>query len=312
MNKRLLLVILTVLNVFSVTGAFAQITFDNVPPLSGGGNTAGGVSFNFTTNQSITVQNLRCAFSTATGTATIWYNTQKINGAPNISTANGWVNLGSATFAGISPSTTNPVPQTIPVPLNLVMQPADTFGFFIQWTGNVYPTTNVNIPTFTNGTVTIIADAKSAFTGTGTTPTFNPRQINGGVVYILNTPCVAPPTAGTTVSSVATVCPNTSFKLSLTGATLGTGLTYQWQSSPNGTTGWTNITGATGSTFNTTQLTTTHYRAQVICSGQTASSVPVMVTTSAIPTSGSFTINKNLPASATNFQSITAAVASIE
>lgn len=83
----------------------AQITFDNVPPLSGGGNTAGGVSFNFTTNQSITIQNLRCAFSTATGTATIWYNPQKINGAPNVSTANGWINLGtSAPFAGQSPA----------------------------------------------------------------------------------------------------------------------------------------------------------------------------------------------------------------
>jgi hypothetical protein len=291
--------------------ARAQITFDNIPPLSGGGNTAGGVSFNFTTNQSITIQNLRAAFSTATGTANVWYNPQKINGAPNISTTNGWVNLGSATFAGLSPASTSPVAQTIPVNLNLTMQPQDTFGFFIQWTGNVYPTTNTNIPTFTNGTVTIIADAKSAFAGTGTTPTYNPRQINGGVIYTLNTPCTAPPTAGTTNASVTAICPNTNFQLSLTGATVGTGLTYQWQSSANGTT-WNNITGATARTLTTTQLTTTHYRVQVTCSGQTANSTPVQVTTSATPTSGTFTINKNAAPSVSNFISFAAAVASIE
>jgi hypothetical protein len=164
-----------------------SITFDNVPPLSGGGNTLGGVSFNFTTNKSITVENLRCAFSTASGTANIWYNPQKIKGAPVVTAANGWINLGSATFAGLSTASASPVVQTIPIPLSLTMLPMDTFGFFIQWTGNVYPTTNTNIPTFTDGTVTLICDATSAFTGPGTTPTFNPRQINGGVVYKIKT-----------------------------------------------------------------------------------------------------------------------------
>src|SRR5690554_669100 len=152
-KRSLLMSILTIgfLSLFSFI-ANGQTTFDNVPPLSGGGNTAGGVSFNFTTNQSITVNNLRCAFSTASGVANIWYNPQKINGAPNVSTANGWINLGTSTsFSGQSLSSTNPVVQTIPIPLNLVVQPQDTIGFFIQWTGNVYPTTNTNTPTFSDG-----------------------------------------------------------------------------------------------------------------------------------------------------------------
>jgi len=161
-----------------------SITFDNVPPLSGGGSTAGGVCFNFATNQAIVVENLRCAFSTASGTANIWYNPNKINGQPTINVANGWVNLGTATFAGQSPASANPVVQTIPIPLTLNMMPGDTFGFAIQWTGNVYPTTNVNTPTFTNGIVTIIADASCAFTfSSAMTSFFTPRQINGGVIY---------------------------------------------------------------------------------------------------------------------------------
>src|SRR5690606_17004411 len=158
----------------------------------------------------------------------------------------------------------------------------------------------------------IIADATSAYTGTGTTPSYNPRQINGGVIYTLNAPCTAPPTAGTAVASSNIICPNTDFKLSLTGASMGSGLTYQWQSSANGTTGWTNIAGATSSTLNITQTTTTHYSAQVTCSGQTATSAPVQVSTSALPVSGTCTTDKNATPSTTVFTSFANAIASME
>ncbi|PKP50545.1 MAG: hypothetical protein CVT95_02450, partial [Bacteroidetes bacterium HGW-Bacteroidetes-12] len=286
----------------------AQITFDNVPPLSGGGNTAGGVSFNFTTNQAITIQNLRCAFSTATGTANIWYNTQKINGAPNVSTANGWVNLGtSAPFAGLSTASTSPVVQTIPIPLNLVMMPQDTFGFFIQWTGNVFPTTNVLIPTFTDGTVTIIADATSAYTGTGTTPTFNPRQINGGVIYILNTPCSGAPTAGTALAP-ATVCANQSFNLSLSGQSQSSGLNYQWMTGPTATGPWTYITGATTLSYATSQTIDTYYSCEVTCTNSSLAdtSASIFVTTNPNLPAGTYTIGAS-----GNYPNFNAAVAAM-
>ncbi|MES2691244.1 MAG: hypothetical protein V4658_12625, partial [Bacteroidota bacterium] len=161
-----------------------NITFDNVPPLAGGGNTAGGQAFNFTTNKPITIQNLRGSFSTVAGTVTVWYRPVKINGQPTVNAANGWINLGSSAMTGITSVTTSPQPQTVPVNLNLDMNPGDTFGFMLQWTGNVYPTANTNTPTFTNGTVTIIADASCAYTGNAAMTTwFTPRQINGGVVY---------------------------------------------------------------------------------------------------------------------------------
>lgn len=167
----------------SITNA-QSITFDNVPPLSGGGNTAGGQAFNLTTNKPITLQGIRGSFAATTGTVTLWYNPTKINGQPSVSATNGWVNLGSTTMTGISTASTSPVPQTVPITLSLDMNPGDTFGFMIQWTGNVYPTTNTNTPTFSNGTVTIIADASCAYTANAAMTTwFTPRQINGGVVY---------------------------------------------------------------------------------------------------------------------------------
>jgi hypothetical protein len=50
-------------------------------------------------------------------------------------------------------------------------------------------------------------------------------------------------------------------------------LTYQWQSSPNGTT-WTNISGATGTSYTTPTIsTTTQYRVVVSASGNGCGSV---------------------------------------
>lgn len=81
-------------------------------------------------------------------------------------------------------------------------------------------------------------------------------------------PCIAPPTAGTTISSQDSVCFNTSFTLSLTGTSTGSGLTYQWLSGPTASGPWTPIAGATNPTHTTTLTATTFYRCIVTCSSQ--------------------------------------------
>lgn len=65
-----------------------------------------------------------------------------------------------------------------------------------------------------------------------------------------------------------TVCVGANVTLTATPIVLTGSCTVQWQSSPDGTT-WTNITGATGNTYNVTSLgATTRYRAQLIsCTG---------------------------------------------
>ena len=71
---------------------------------------------------------------------------------------------------------------------------------------------------------------------------------------------VDPDSVGGTASATASnVCSGTGTSLTLNG---NTG-TIQWQSSANGTSGWTAITGATSATLNTGNLTTTtYYRAR--------------------------------------------------
>ncbi len=61
--------------------------------------------------------------------------------------------------------------------------------------------------------------------------------------------CSGTPNAGAAVSSSTNLgCAGTPFTLSLSGATIATGLAYQWQSSPDNTT-WTNIAGATTASY---------------------------------------------------------------
>jgi len=82
---------------------------------------------------------------------------------------------------------------------------------------------------------------------------------------------------GNTQSTVTAACASSSFLLTVTGASFGTGLTYQWESSPDGAT-WTPINTATSSTYTATQSTATYYRRKMSCSGTDAYSVPIQIT----------------------------------
>lgn len=85
----------------------------------------------------------------------------------------------------------------------------------------------------------------------------------------INTLCSGGPV--TAQSGAATVCPGTAFTLSATGAGLGVGVTYQWQSSATGAAPWTNIASATGNPYNNPgQTTATYYRVYASCAGGTA------------------------------------------
>ena len=89
--------------------------------------------------------------------------------------------------------------------------------------------------------------------------------------------CTNPIIAGSTVSTPANACPSQNINLSLNGATLASGISYQWQSSTDGVS-FTDIAGATNSSYSTTQSTTVFYQCVLICSaGSTSTSTPVQV-----------------------------------
>ena len=96
------------------------------------------------------------------------------------------------------------------------------------------------------------------------------------LTYTPGSACTGTPAPGNTLSTSSSVCAATSFTLSLQNSTPGTGVTYQWQSSPNNST-WSNITSATSSSLITTQSTATYYRCLVTCSSNTGTSNPIQV-----------------------------------
>jgi hypothetical protein len=88
--------------------------------------------------------------------------------------------------------------------------------------------------------------------------------------------CSGMPDPGNTLSSSAVVCSGESFSLSLQNNPLVSGLSFQWQSSPDGS-NWTDMTGLISNTATISQTTSTYYRARVSCGSNTSYSTTLQV-----------------------------------
>jgi hypothetical protein len=146
-----------------------------------------------------------------------------------------------------------------------------------------FATRTISLNAYVGGVVTI----KFRWTNDDNGGSQQPMAIDNVSVTVPPT-CSGTPNAGTTAAGTSTFTCTGSTTLSLTGASSGVlGLTYQWQSSPDGT-NWTDIASATSVTYAVSGLlTTTQFRAVVTCSAnnESASSTPVTLTVNA-PTAG--------------------------
>ena len=151
-------------------------------------------------------------------------------------------------------------------------------------------------PDGTTGWTDIVGATSSTYSpGAVITTTYYRRNYSRGtyctmassnVVSITVNPAL---TAGA-IDADQTICTNTA-PVALTETTAATGgdgtYTYQWQSSANGTTGWTNIAGATAATYAPAALTTTiHYRRVVssgTCSSQNSNVITITVQPNVTP-----------------------------
>jgi subtilisin-like proprotein convertase family protein len=107
-------------------------------------------------------------------------------------------------------------------------------------------------------------------------------QVEDYTISIATAPeCVTPPDGGTINGPSTPVCPNVPFVLSIDGGTFGLGVSYQWQSSPDGST-WTDISGATTPNYTASQTSLTHYRRMLVCSGESAPSTTISVAVKAV------------------------------
>lgn len=94
--------------------------------------------------------------------------------------------------------------------------------------------------------------------------------------------CTGTPNPGQTISTLTSVCPGGQFTLSLQNSTTGTGVSYQWESSVDGTI-FTSV-GPSGNneTYTTTQTSAKYYRCQVTCGANTGTSAPALISMNSI------------------------------
>ncbi|MBY0487897.1 MAG: fibronectin type III domain-containing protein, partial [Flavobacteriaceae bacterium] len=111
-------------------------------------------------------------------------------------------------------------------------------------------------------------------------------------------PCSGAPNAGVAAISSSSGCSAATVNLSATGLTVGTGITYQWQSSPDNS-AWTDISGATSTTYSATTVVGTRYYKLVT----TCSAGPTSTSSSSVSYVGSNCGSTNVPATGSNLVS---------
>ena len=287
-----------ILGFVGLASVLAQSTVSTMPPNTANNGGGGATVFEVTASSPVFITGAASVFSASAGTtgpAEVWYKQGSITSNTGIvSVANGWTLgvSGTATSQGSTATTPSSISfGSTMIPLNgsttytFVVNGAGTLGGTRYMTGTT-GTTNSH----TDGTLTI--DCSSGRGGSFPNPTITPRYFVGSLTYIPQAACTGTPTAGTSVASLTAVCPLQNFNLSLTGNTVASGLTYQWQSAPFATGPWTNITGATTLVATTSQTSDTWYRCEVICtpSSSSAFSAPVQVTTNSNMAAGTYTI----------------------
>ena len=216
-------------------------------------------------NSSATDQTSGTSWSTITGTATqvvaqTWNNTNPGSG--------GW-----KTFTFNSPFAYTG--QSLIVSVRWVLIPSG---------GSPYASGAFNWQYYTGPLITPAAaigaasgSAQSGSTALSTVSYGGNRRPLTQMSYTAGSPCSGTPTPGNTNSNPTSACVGQTISLSLQNLTMGSGVTYDWQNSPDGVT-WTS-TGGTLPTYSTTQVASTWYQCVVTCtnSGLSTTSTPVQV-----------------------------------
>lgn len=123
-----------------------------------------------------------------------------------------------------------------------------------------------------------VATAVAGVSTQSTTPVLS-ASYTGFLSYADSNACVGVPTPGNTIASSNAICLGTSVTLSLQNLTTGSGVTYQWFSSPDGVT-YSPIASATNPTYSTNPTAATYFMCEVTCASgpSTTASTPVYVT----------------------------------
>ncbi|MCS6934176.1 MAG: GEVED domain-containing protein [Chitinophagales bacterium] len=204
---------------------------------------------------------------------TLWYSATSLSGAPTIATPT-WTQIANAgpiaaPSNGVYPHFTN---------LNFLIPNGVTYRFAIQSSNGIRYSGPSPVPSpyiFTVGGVSLLCGGAQinglnvGYGGSFPSPPNNPRAFTGAITFVPATSCSGQPNLGNTVAPDS-VCPNVPFNIGIQNSNQGAGVSYQWQTSTNGTT-WSNITGATSSSYNATINAPAYFRCVAVCTNSSLS-----------------------------------------
>ncbi|HTN47337.1 MAG TPA: GEVED domain-containing protein, partial [Flavipsychrobacter sp.] len=303
--------------IFLLAGAYqnhAQTTI-STNLVGGTTTTSGGVTFAVQNTNSSPIQLTDVGYYLSTAdngqVYTLYYSSTSLSGAqPTVWPDPNWTLVGSQTVSGV---TTTGI-QNVLTNQTLVIPPNTTFRFSLLKAGSIPLYTSSGGNTFSAGGVNLfIGNYQISGANVGYAYTLTPRYWCGSVTFAPFGPCTSPPTPGVAVASNATPCLGQTVNLNLTGASLGSGQTYQWESSTSLSGPWVpeGTSSSSAMITATPPVGTTYYRCMVTCG---SSSVPSVADTVTVPTpypGGTYTINSAVATGGTNFQTFSAAVAAI-
>lgn len=141
-------------------------------------------------------------------------------------------------------------------------------GATLIWTQPTFTTTTYGLATVTIPDALAGTTVRLIFTwqndgSLGTSP--GTAIDNISLTCVIPPACTGTPTGGTANATVTSGCSGYSSTLSVTGSSVNTGLTYQWESSPTGGAPWTVIGGATSSTYTPTITSALYFRRKTLC-----------------------------------------------
>jgi RHS repeat-associated protein len=197
------------------------------------------------------------AYSPGIPTATTYYHLISTSNGANATSATAQVTVYPPLAAGaISPLVQNINYNTTAGGLTAVIPTGGNGTYGYQWQMSIDGSTFTNITaatslTYSPGTLTATRYYHLISTSNGVSVTSSTAQVT-----------VYPPLVAGTVSPLNQAINYNTPAAILTGLTAtggGGGYTYQWQSSPDGTSSWTNISGATSLTYSSGNLTASIY-----------------------------------------------------
>lgn len=217
------------------------------------------------------------------------------NGATNITLSFYWKGLGES---GFDRALVYTAPTTITPIANSPASSSTTLaGATLVWSQpsltSTYTLATINLPDALAGSTVRLIFTWQNDANLGTSPGAAIDDVS--LVYTPAPLCTGTPNAGSVSISSSIGCANTSFTLTASGLTNMTGITYQWQKSSDGISGWFDIASASSSIFTTSTSTSGFYRLVSYCSNSGRNNYSNVVSYTAencVPSSGSSSITQ--------------------